>query len=173
MSIYPTIVNMIEQPISNQYKVKKKESSKLDHLEKAILTHHAITNHPVYEMQAHEILSKFEDKLTAYEAIQTELFPHGSAPFHGPKAGQEKFTFIDLFAGIGGFRMALQKLGGRCLFSSEYDKFAQQTYYANYGEVPFGDITQDQVKAFIPEKFEGILMQEIFIREDFGVAIFI
>lgn len=50
------------------------------------------------------------------------------------------FTFIDLFAGIGGFRIALTKLGGRCLFSCEWDKYAQKTYAAWFGEVPTGDI---------------------------------
>ena len=53
-----------------------------------------------------------------------------------------KFTFIDLFAGIGGFRIAMQKLGGKCVFSSEWDPDAKETYYSNYGEVPFGDITK-------------------------------
>lgn len=52
-----------------------------------------------------------------------------------------KFTFIDLFAGIGGFRIAAQNHGGSCTFSSEFDKFAQDTYTLNYGEFPFGDIT--------------------------------
>ena len=50
------------------------------------------------------------------------------------------FTFIDLFAGIGGFRLAFQNAGGKCIFSSEWDKFAKKTYEANFGEVPFGDI---------------------------------
>ena len=60
------------------------------------------------------------------------------------------FTFIDLFAGIGGFRMALQNCGGECVFSSEWDDSAKQTYFANYGEVPFGDITKINVDD-IPE----------------------
>jgi DNA (cytosine-5)-methyltransferase 1 len=51
------------------------------------------------------------------------------------------FTFIDLFAGIGGFRIAFERAGGRCVFSSEWDKLAQKTYLANYGEMPAGDIT--------------------------------
>lgn len=59
-------------------------------------------------------------------------------PFQPPK--KSKFTFIDLFAGIGGFRVALQKMGGKCVFSSDWDKNAKTTYYENYGEVPFGDI---------------------------------
>lgn len=53
-----------------------------------------------------------------------------------------KFTFIDLFAGIGGTRIAFQNLEGKCVFSSEWDKYAQQTYEANFGEIPFGDITK-------------------------------
>lgn len=65
-----------------------------------------------------------------------------------------KFTFIDLFAGIGGFRMAMQNLGGKCVFSSEWDSQAQKTYLLNYGEVPFGDITKESTKAFIPDGFD-------------------
>ncbi len=64
------------------------------------------------------------------------------------------FTFIDLFAGIGGFRLAMQANGGECVFSSEWDDAAKQTYYENYGEVPFGDITKDVTKGFIPEYFD-------------------
>lgn len=55
-----------------------------------------------------------------------------------------KFRFIDLFAGIGGIRLPFQNLGGKCVFSSEWDKFSQRTYAANYGEVPSGDITKIQ-----------------------------
>ncbi|MEN9407838.1 MAG: cytosine-specific methyltransferase, related to HhaI [Candidatus Parcubacteria bacterium] len=53
-----------------------------------------------------------------------------------------KFTFIDLFAGIGGFRIALDKHGGRCVFSSEWDVHSQKTYSTNFGEIPHGDITK-------------------------------
>ena len=53
-----------------------------------------------------------------------------------------KFTFIDLFAGIGGMRIAFQQLGGKCVFSSEWDKHSQLSYYENFGEMPFGDITE-------------------------------
>jgi len=51
-------------------------------------------------------------------------------------------TFIDLFAGIGGFRLALESFGLKCVFSSEWDKHAQKTYEINFGELPKGDITK-------------------------------
>lgn len=53
-----------------------------------------------------------------------------------------KFKFIDLFAGIGGIRLAFQNLGGKCVFTSEWDTYSKRTYEANFGEVPFGDITK-------------------------------
>ena len=75
-----------------------------------------------------------------------------TSPF--PPQQNPRFTFIDLFAGIGGFRMALPNLGGECVFSSEWDEQAQRTYYANFGEVPFGDITKERTKAYIPDNFD-------------------
>ena len=57
-----------------------------------------------------------------------------------PPPSQPDFTFIDLFAGIGGFRIAMQEANGKCVFSCEWDKYAQKTYAANFGEVPYGDI---------------------------------
>ena len=59
---------------------------------------------------------------------------------------KESFTFIDLFAGIGGMRIAFEKSGGRCVVSSEWNKFSQQTYEANFGDVPDGDITEIKAK---------------------------
>lgn len=79
----------------------------------------------------------------------SELF---SVPFPAPEC--PKFTFIDLFAGIGGFRIAMQNLGGKCVYSSEWDAQAQKTYLANYGEVPFGDITKETTKQYIPDGFD-------------------
>lgn len=52
------------------------------------------------------------------------------------------FTFIDLFAGIGGMRIAYEKVGGHCVYSNEWNKYSQQTYFANFGEQPDGDITK-------------------------------
>lgn len=73
-------------------------------------------------------------------------------PFPPPE--NPRFTFIDLFAGMGGFRLAMEAQGGRCVFSSEWNKFAQKTYEANFGEVPYGDITKEETKVAIPERFD-------------------
>jgi len=62
-------------------------------------------------------------------------------PFQN-EVDNSKFTFIDLFAGIGGIRIPFQELGGKCVFTSEWDKFAQKTYKINFGDEPRGDITK-------------------------------
>ncbi len=89
---------------------------------------------------------------TAEEALQYGLFDFTDIPFM-PNP-EPKFKFIDLFAGIGGFRMALQNLGGQCVFSSEWDKDAKITYRANFGETPYGDITKETTKSYIPDDFD-------------------
>ena len=71
-----------------------------------------------------------------------------------PEPEKPKFTFIDLFAGMGGFRLAMQAQGGKCIFSSEWNQYAQKTYLANFGDLPFGDITKEETKSFIPEHFD-------------------
>ena len=90
-----------------------------------------------------------EEQCFQYNLLFPELF---SVPFPAPE--NPKFTFIDLFAGIGGFRIAMQNLGGKCVYSSEWDAQAQKTYLANYGEVPFGDITKETTKQYIPDGFD-------------------
>lgn len=67
-----------------------------------------------------------------------------------PPKKKVKFSFIDLFAGIGGFRLAMQEHGGECVFTSEWDASAKQTYSTNYADVPFGDITKVNPKT-IPD----------------------
>lgn len=89
----------------------------------------------------------------AFEAMQYSLFDvKENIPF--PENVKPKFKFIDLFAGIGGFRLAFQQLGGKCVFTSEWDEQAKKTYYANFGEIPFGDITRPETKNFIPDGFD-------------------
>ena len=80
----------------------------------------------------------------AYEYRNAERFPlftsgqSGTAERPAPQA--VPFKFVDLFAGIGGFRIALEKLGGKCVFTCEWDRYAQKTYKAWHGELPHGDI---------------------------------
>lgn len=66
------------------------------------------------------------------------------------RRGVSRFAFIDLFAGIGGMRMAFEHAGGTCLYSSEWNKYSQQTYRANFGETPDGDITKADENALLP-----------------------
>jgi DNA (cytosine-5)-methyltransferase 1 len=97
-----------------------------------------------------------EEEITdkvAEDAMQYLIFDFKKdVPFPEPK--NPKFKFIDLFAGIGGFRMAFQNLKGKCVFTSEWDEPAKRTYAANFGETPFGDITKPETKNFIPSGFD-------------------
>lgn len=96
-----------------------------------------------------------EEDITSFvaeDALQYLFKFENDIPFVKPV--YPKFTFIDLFAGIGGFRIAMQANQGECVFSSEWDKYAQRTYYANFGEIPFGDITKPETKKWIPDKFD-------------------
>lgn len=114
--------------------------------EMACLTHY-FHNHEngvsqYYKPRAAAYLQELHQELSLVEepSFQSYLPFDWDIPFPTPK--KPKFKFIDLFAGIGGIRMAYQNLGGQCVFSSEWDSFAKKTYEANFGEVPFGDITQ-------------------------------
>lgn len=127
--------------------------------EEALLTHYKTISKSAQQLAKayykNFIYVKNDDNNSVFEeSFQQYLFEvKADVPFPGP-VGNEKFTFIDLFAGIGGFRMALQNLGGKCVFTSEWDKEAQKTYRANYGDLPFGDITKEETKSFIPDKFD-------------------
>lgn len=114
--------------------------------EMACLTHY-LHNHKngvshYYKPRAIAYLQELHEKLNLVEEPTFQsYFPFDwDIPFPTPK--KPKFKFIDLFAGIGGIRMAYQNLGGKCVFSSEWDSYAKKTYEANFGEVPFGDITK-------------------------------
>ena len=67
-------------------------------------------------------------------------------PYEDSKSKETFFNFIDLFAGIGGIRIPFQELGGKCVFTSEWDSFAQKTYRINFGGEIAGDITQVDAK---------------------------
>lgn len=110
----------------------------------------------VYQKRAEALLPsdviKELQKKSGRKLPKSFLAKIANAPFQCNR--KPSFTFIDLFAGVGGFRLAMQSIGGRCVFSSEWNKPAQATYLNNYGERPFGDITSAETKAFIPKKFD-------------------
>jgi DNA (cytosine-5)-methyltransferase 1 len=87
-----------------------------------------------YKQQNDELSIVSEPELQAMLPIKWDI------PFPSPQ--NPEFTFIDLFAGIGGFRIPMQEIGGKCVFSSEFNYHAQRAYELNFGEVPFGDITK-------------------------------
>lgn len=125
----------------------------------AIVSHYLqLRNRPegvLYKKNAEQILNEWSswmdedmtdavahgDMVSEPPVFQLNLF-HDllNAPFHD--SASPKFTFVDLFAGIGGIRIPFTELGGKCVFSSEWDKAAQISYSYNFGEVPFGDITK-------------------------------
>lgn len=91
--------------------------------------------------------------IAAESPLENDLFADFfKVPFPAPE--NPKFTFIDLFAGMGGFRLAMQAQGGKCVFSSEWNAYSQKTYFSNFGDMPFGDITKEVTKSYIPEKFD-------------------
>ncbi|WP_017257889.1 DNA cytosine methyltransferase [Pedobacter arcticus] len=132
--------------------------------DKAVLTHYlhnysnSIKKH--YEKDAISTLKNFVEyrqietqlPIVAEDALQQLLYEVENVPFPTPK--NHTFKFIDLFAGIGGFRLAMQNVGGKCVFTSEWETSAQKTYRQNFGEVPFGDITKQSIKNYIPQEFE-------------------
>ncbi len=153
----------IEEFDGKRFKIKIFEPESLN-VKKAVITHylHNIENGVAkhFKNDALKFISEIieykntEEKLNLVQesAIQQLLFEVNDVPFPTPE--NYRFKFIDLFAGIGGFRLAMQNLGGKCIFTSEWDKEAQRTYRANFGEVPFGDITKKQTKDFVPDGFD-------------------
>lgn len=124
-----------------QIVVDKKTDNDLAHLT------HYFQNHKngvsqYFQPTAKEFLTELHEKLNIVEEpdFQYYLPIKWDIPF--PPQAEPKFKFIDLFAGIGGLRMAYQNNGGKCVFTSEWDAYSKKTYEANFGEVPFGDITE-------------------------------
>jgi len=89
-----------------------------------------------------------------------------------PPVQNPKFNFIDLFAGIGGFRIALQELEGKCVFSSEWEENAKETYLNNYGEVPFGDIKNFTTATEPPPLFQNSIPQHDILAGGFPCQAF-
>ncbi len=121
--------------------VDKKTTNEMAHLT------HYFQNHKngvsqYYRPTAKEYLAELHENLEIAQEpdFQYYLPIKWDVPFPPPE--NPTFKFIDLFAGIGGIRLAFQNNGGKCVFTSEWDSFAKKTYEANFGEVPFGDITQ-------------------------------
>lgn len=95
---------------------------------------------------------------------------------------EANFTFIDLFAGIGGTRLAFESVGGQCVFTSEWDKYAKKTYTANFGEEPHGDITKISTKVipdfdvllagFPCQPFSSIGKRQGFLHETQGTLFY-
>lgn len=133
-----------------------------DNYKSAVISHYVHSKERRFKKYAVEyaidILEGYLDEeitnKVAEEALQYIIRYKDEIPF--PTPANPRFTFIDLFAGIGGFRIAMQRLQGKCVFTSEWDKMAQRTYYANFGEIPFGDITKPETKEWIPERFDVI-----------------
>lgn len=140
----------LENQMSNKYTdIKNKlklEITKTENNDLAYLTHffqnynNGISEY--YRTPALSYLNKIHNKLNLVEDpnFQYYLPIKWDIPF--PPQTTPKFKFIDLFAGIGGIRLAFQNLGGKCVFTSEWDTYSKKTYDANFGEVPFGDITK-------------------------------
>jgi DNA (cytosine-5)-methyltransferase 1 len=153
----------IDEFDGKRFQIRLVEPSSNNH-KKAIITHYlhnidnGVSNH--FKTEAEKALREYVSykneeenlSLVAEDALQQLLFEVNDVPFPTPE--NYRFKFIDLFAGVGGFRLAMQNLGGKCVFTSEWDKDAQKTYRANFGEVPFGDITKEETKKFIPDGFD-------------------
>ncbi len=141
-------------------KIWKNEVFGPDNYKTAVISHYLRSQNKKLKKPAIEyskdILEKYwNEEFTssvAEDNLQYVIDFKDTVQFPAPE--NPEFTFIDLFAGIGGFRLALQNLNGKCVFSSEWDKMAQRTYYANFGEIPFGDITKKETKDWIPTKFD-------------------
>ena len=132
---------------NNEVKVTKKRK------EEIISSIREFLSRKQFRQEMDEGLSDEEVWKVAESPLQYNMFDvFFKIPFPAPE--HPKFTFIDLFAGMGGFRIAMQRLGGKCVYSSEFKATAQQAYFANYGEMPFGDITKESTKRYIPDHFD-------------------
>ena len=84
----------------------------------------------------------YDTNISMQDAVSTALMQFLTREIKDSVTETSAFTFIDLFAGIGGMRIAYEQAGGHCVYSNEWNKYSQQTYFANFGEQPDGDITK-------------------------------
>ena len=84
----------------------------------------------------------YDTNISMQDAVSTALMQFLTREMKDSVTETSAFTFIDLFAGIGGMRIAYEQAGGHCVYSNEWNKCSQQTYFANFGEQPDGDITK-------------------------------
>ncbi len=100
--------------------------------------------HVRLEDSVFDALSEYINKngLSMNDFIVNSIMQSLSSQSQSKENKEARFTFIDLFAGIGGMRLAFEKHGGDCVYSNEWNKYSQQTYFANFGEQPDGDITK-------------------------------
>lgn len=133
---------------NHRKKLTKKEQSEIINAVRDFLSHKEMRQKiDISDWSDEQLLQAAEDP--AQYGLFDQFF---DVPFPAPQ--KPKFTFIDLFSGMGGFRLAMQAQGGKCVFSSEWNPYSQQTYLANFGEMPFGDITKESTKKYIPPKFD-------------------
>lgn len=92
----------------------------------------------------YEALSDYNEKnkSTSQDSVSSAIMSFLARWDDAKQSQNERFTFIDLFAGIGGMRIAYEQVGGHCVYSNEWNKYSQQTYFANFGDQPDGDITK-------------------------------
>lgn len=95
-----------------------------DRIYEKLAEYAAVTNKPVQDCVSEALALMFYER-------QKEI-----------KESNVNFKFIDLFAGIGGMRLAFEACGGECVFTSEWDRYCQKTYFDNFGDIPYGDITK-------------------------------
>lgn len=100
----------------------------------------------------YDAISSYNDaaNISMQDAVSTAIMQFLTREMRESVPNGAAFTFIDLFAGIGGMRIAYEKAGGHCVYSNEWNKYSQQTYFANFGEQPDGDITKVDADA-IPD----------------------
>ncbi len=170
----PKLVDFPSEVFSDA-KVRIYDSVSMDN-QMAVLSHYIHNNHKLLSdddrliaMQAlidyleskpeKDIIDQYDSAYLDTILREPEQLSLFSEFFHVPYPDKPdtKFTFIDLFAGIGGIRLPFTELGYKCVFSSEWDKHAQKTYLANFGEMPFGDICKESTKKFIPNNFDLLL----------------